>query len=110
MLQCGVCRTSFLCTMSKDKLQEHVTSKHPKSTFEVCLLGATLHAWHLMEAAWADHTALPYRRAFQCTWRSEVWVISHCSTCSTKWCCHKRMPGPVGKQSAVKHCGMVVRT
>ena len=33
--QCNICRTAFLCTMSKEKLQEHVSSKHEKSTFEV---------------------------------------------------------------------------
>lgn len=38
MLQCNICRTAFLCTMSKEKLQEHVTSKHEKSTFEVCAM------------------------------------------------------------------------
>lgn len=34
-LQCGICRSTFVCTSSRAKLQEHVDGKHPKSKFEV---------------------------------------------------------------------------
>ena len=39
--QCGICRSTFVCTSSKAKLQEHVDGKHPKAKFEVrrCLCG-----------------------------------------------------------------------
>eukprot|EP00227_Mantoniella_beaufortii_P015443 CAMPEP_0197574362 /NCGR_PEP_ID=MMETSP1326-20131121/104_1 /TAXON_ID=1155430 /ORGANISM="Genus nov. species nov., Strain RCC2288" /LENGTH=79 /DNA_ID=CAMNT_0043136919 /DNA_START=53 /DNA_END=292 /DNA_ORIENTATION=- len=35
-VQCKVCLTPFMCTLSAAKLKEHSDSKHPKSTFEAC--------------------------------------------------------------------------
>lgn len=34
-LQCQVCRQSFMCTSTRQKLEEHVQSKHEKQGFNV---------------------------------------------------------------------------
>lgn len=33
---CSICRQSFMCTVNKTTLQQHVDSKHEKSTFADC--------------------------------------------------------------------------
>ncbi len=50
LLQCGVCRSSFICTSTRVKLQEHVDGKHPKLKFEVrrnCLPARRSGAWQV---------------------------------------------------------------
>eukprot|EP00884_Botryococcus_braunii_P000319 jgi/Botrbrau1/10288/Bobra.0120s0010.1 len=38
-LLCQVCRQSFMCTSTRQKLEEHVQSKHEKQGFEACFPG-----------------------------------------------------------------------
>lgn len=33
---CNICRTAFICTMSREGLEQHVKGRHEKSTFEAC--------------------------------------------------------------------------
>uniref|UniRef100_A0A6U4UFZ4 Uncharacterized protein n=1 Tax=Hemiselmis andersenii TaxID=464988 RepID=A0A6U4UFZ4_HEMAN len=35
-IKCTICKQAFMCTQGEQDLQTHVTSKHPKSTFEDC--------------------------------------------------------------------------
>lgn len=52
-LQCMICRSTFLCTSSKSKLDEHIEGKHAgKATFEVRssmprTLTSVLYAWSM---------------------------------------------------------------
>ncbi|KAF8822967.1 hypothetical protein IE077_004291 [Cardiosporidium cionae] len=33
---CGICKQSFMCTVNRVTLNQHVESKHPKFGFEEC--------------------------------------------------------------------------
>lgn len=69
LLQCQICRASFMCTASATKLQEHVDSKHSKNGFAVShsdiQLFGPLSQGHMLFATRLLQELMSCRLAFQ---------------------------------------------